>query len=99
MSGAIRFAGREIRGLPPYRIAQLGIGLVPEGRQIFPNLTARENLVATAVSLARVCSSLVFGLLWTRAGDLIAVFTFTAALLVTACVGLWIRDVEQPTAS
>ena len=43
-AGTIRFAGREVRGLPPYRIAQLGIGLVPEGRQIFPNLTVRENL-------------------------------------------------------
>jgi branched-chain amino acid transport system ATP-binding protein len=47
MAGSIRFDGREIRDLPSYRIAQLGIGLVPEGRQIFPNLTARENLVAT----------------------------------------------------
>ena len=43
------FDGREIRGLPSYKIAQLGIGLVPEGRQIFPNLSVRENLVATAV--------------------------------------------------
>jgi branched-chain amino acid transport system ATP-binding protein len=47
-SGSIRFAGQEIRDLPAYRVAQLGIGLVPEGRQIFPNLTTRENLVATA---------------------------------------------------
>jgi branched-chain amino acid transport system ATP-binding protein len=47
-AGSIRFAGHEIRTLPSYRIAQLGIGLVPEGRQIFPNLSARENLVATA---------------------------------------------------
>ena len=43
-AGAIRFAGREIRGLPSYKVAKLGIGLVPEGRQIFPNLTrARES--------------------------------------------------------
>jgi branched-chain amino acid transport system ATP-binding protein len=49
-AGRIRFQGEEIRGLPAYRIAQLGIGLVPEGRQIFPNLSVRENLVATAVS-------------------------------------------------
>ncbi|HEY0224387.1 MAG TPA: ABC transporter ATP-binding protein [Pseudolabrys sp.] len=49
-AGAIKFLGNEIRGLPSYRIAQLGIGLVPEGRQIFPNLTVRENLVATAVA-------------------------------------------------
>jgi branched-chain amino acid transport system ATP-binding protein len=58
-AGQVRFAGQEIRGLPAYRIAQLGVGLVPEGRQIFPNLTVRENLVATAAgqgewTLARV---------------------------------------------
>src|SRR5665647_3552554 len=48
-AGRIKFGGEEIRGLPPYRIAKLGIGLVPEGRQIFPNLSVRENLLATAV--------------------------------------------------
>jgi branched-chain amino acid transport system ATP-binding protein len=47
-SGSIRFDGQEIRDLPAYRVAQRGIGLVPEGRQIFSNLTTRENLVATA---------------------------------------------------
>jgi len=47
-SGAISFDGKPIRGLPSYRIAKAGIGLVPEGRQVFPNLTVRENLVATA---------------------------------------------------
>jgi branched-chain amino acid transport system ATP-binding protein len=47
-SGAIRFAGDDVRKLPSYKIAQLGIGLVPEGRQIFPNLTVRENLVAAS---------------------------------------------------
>jgi branched-chain amino acid transport system ATP-binding protein len=46
--GEIRFEGAPIHDLPPYRIARLGLGLVPEGRQIFPNLTVRENLVATA---------------------------------------------------
>jgi branched-chain amino acid transport system ATP-binding protein len=63
-AGSINFAGAEIRGLPSYRIAQSGIGLVPEGRQIFPNLSTRENLVATAANrrasadpwtLAKVC--------------------------------------------
>src|SRR5438445_10945999 len=34
-AGAVRFGGREVRSLPSYKIAQLGIGLVPEGRQIF----------------------------------------------------------------
>ena len=48
-AGRIQFMGKEIRGLPSYKIAQLGVGLVPEGRQIFPNLSVRENLVATAV--------------------------------------------------
>jgi branched-chain amino acid transport system ATP-binding protein len=48
--GSIRFDGQEIRGLPAYRIAKHGIGLVPEGRQVFPNLTAWENLVATAAN-------------------------------------------------
>jgi branched-chain amino acid transport system ATP-binding protein len=50
MTGSIRFDGREIRALPTYQVAKLGIGLVPEGRQVFPNLTARENLVATAAN-------------------------------------------------
>ncbi len=47
-AGTIAFDGRPIHALPSYRIAQSGIGLVPEGRQVFPNLTVRENLVATA---------------------------------------------------
>jgi branched-chain amino acid transport system ATP-binding protein len=46
--GAISFEGKPLRGLPSYRIAQRGLGLVPEGRQVFPNLTVHENLVATA---------------------------------------------------
>jgi branched-chain amino acid transport system ATP-binding protein len=49
-AGSIRFGGAEIRELPAYRIAQLGLGLVPEGRQVFPNLTVRENLLATAAN-------------------------------------------------
>jgi branched-chain amino acid transport system ATP-binding protein len=47
-AGRVRFEGGDVTGLPAYRVAQAGIGLVPEGRQIFPNLTVRENLVATA---------------------------------------------------
>ncbi|HEU4922468.1 MAG TPA: ABC transporter ATP-binding protein [Burkholderiales bacterium] len=47
-SGTISFEGEAIERLPSYRVAQKGIGLVPEGRQVFPNLTVRENLVATA---------------------------------------------------
>jgi branched-chain amino acid transport system ATP-binding protein len=47
-SGNIRFKGQELRELPSYQIAKTGLSLVPEGRQIFPNLTVLENLVATA---------------------------------------------------
>ncbi|MGH8669758.1 MAG: ABC transporter ATP-binding protein [Burkholderiales bacterium] len=46
--GAISFRGRRIERQPPDRIARMGIALVPEGRQIFPNLSVRENLVAFA---------------------------------------------------
>ena len=47
-AGRILIDGEDMAGRPPYVIAQRGLGLVPEGRQIFPNLTAEENLVATA---------------------------------------------------
>jgi branched-chain amino acid transport system ATP-binding protein len=64
-SGTIHFAGQQIRGLPSYKVAKLGLGLVPEGRQVFPNLNVRENLIATAANrsgaakpwtLDRVCA-------------------------------------------
>jgi branched-chain amino acid transport system ATP-binding protein len=48
--GRIAFDGTELCGLPPYRIAQAGLGLVPEGRQIFPTLNVEENLIATAAA-------------------------------------------------
>ena len=73
-AGSIRFAGREVRGLSAFRIAKLGVGLVPEGRQIFPNLTVRENLIATARgmdagwNLARVYE--LFPALAKRAGNM-----------------------------
>jgi len=47
--GTVRFRGRDLAPLPLHRIARLGIGLVPEGRHIFPSLTVEENLLATAV--------------------------------------------------
>jgi branched-chain amino acid transport system ATP-binding protein len=49
-AGRVRFRDREVAGLPPEAIARLGIGLVPEGRQVFPTLSVRENLVATAAN-------------------------------------------------
>jgi branched-chain amino acid transport system ATP-binding protein len=49
-SGTIAFDGMPLRGLPSFRVAQAGLGLVPEGRQVFPNLTVLENLVATAAN-------------------------------------------------
>jgi branched-chain amino acid transport system ATP-binding protein len=47
-AGSVTFSGRELRGLAPHRIARCGLGLVPEGRGIFVDLTVRENLSATA---------------------------------------------------
>jgi len=52
--GGITFAGRAIHTLPPYKIARLGIGYVPEDRQIFPTLTVRENMEAVAADYGRV---------------------------------------------
>ena len=48
--GAVVFAGVPMQGWPSFRIAQAGIGLVPEGRQVFPTLTVEENLIATAAN-------------------------------------------------
>src|SRR6516225_6573869 len=48
--GAATFDGRALIGLEPFAIAQAGLGLVPEGRHIFPTLTVEENLVATAAA-------------------------------------------------
>ena len=47
-AGRVVFRDRDITGLPSFEVARAGLGLVPEGRQVFPNLTVRENLVATA---------------------------------------------------
>jgi branched-chain amino acid transport system ATP-binding protein len=58
-AGSIVFQGKTVQNMPSYKVAQAGIGLVPEGRQVFPNLTVRENLVATARkgpwTMERVC--------------------------------------------
>jgi len=76
-SGRIEFAGQDISRWPSYKIARLGMGLVPEQRQVFPNLTVYENLVATAHNrlnrkdpwtLERVYG--LFPLLKERAGNL-----------------------------
>lgn len=48
-SGSVTFEGDVVSGLPAHAVARRGLGLVPEGRHVFPNLTVRENLVATAV--------------------------------------------------
>ena len=52
-AGTVHFDGRALHGLPAYRVARAGLGLVPEGRQVFPNLSVRENLVATAANRRR----------------------------------------------
>src|SRR5213078_283257 len=48
--GDAGFDGEALLGQPPFRIAQCGLGLVPEGRQVFPTLSVAENLVATAAA-------------------------------------------------
>ncbi len=48
--GTVTFGGRQVQGMAPERIARMGAGLVPEGRQVFPTLTVRENLIATAAN-------------------------------------------------
>ena len=55
-TGEIYFEGRRIDGSPSFQIGQAGIALVPEGRQVFPNLTVHENLIATAANRARRAS-------------------------------------------
>jgi branched-chain amino acid transport system ATP-binding protein len=50
LSGTVTFEGRALTASPPYRVAQAGLGLVPEGRLIFPGLTVEENLIATAAA-------------------------------------------------
>jgi branched-chain amino acid transport system ATP-binding protein len=49
-AGEVQFLGQPVHRLPAYRVAQAGLGLVPEGRQVFPNLTVRENLISTAAN-------------------------------------------------
>ena len=56
-SGNIRFEGKELSNQPSYVAARTGIALVPEGRQIFPTLTVRENLVATAANRSNLKDS------------------------------------------
>jgi branched-chain amino acid transport system ATP-binding protein len=81
MAGSIRFDGKDIRVLPAYRIAQLGIGLVPEGRQVFPNLTTRENLVATAANRGNASDPWTLEKVWELFPRLAARFTSMANLL------------------
>ena len=51
--GAVRFKGNDITGLPPNKIAQMGMGLVPQGRHIFPSLTVEENLTVSARNMGK----------------------------------------------
>jgi branched-chain amino acid transport system ATP-binding protein len=62
LGGRIAFEGTDLAGQPPHRVAQRGIGLVPEGRQVFPTLTVEENLTATARGAARWTLPAVYAL-------------------------------------
>jgi branched-chain amino acid transport system ATP-binding protein len=60
-SGEIKFGGNTITGWTPHRIARIGIGLVPEGRYVFPNLSVRENLIATAANRTNAANPWTLG--------------------------------------
>ena len=62
--GTATFDGLSLVGLPPFRIAQAGLGLVPEGRQVFPTLTVEENLIATGASRFGSTASTTFFRPW-----------------------------------
>jgi branched-chain amino acid transport system ATP-binding protein len=74
--GSIRFRGREIAGLPSYRIARLGLGYVPENRDIFPGLTVRQNLMLGLKDMKRLGR-------W-RIADMLAMFPNLAERADTA---------------
>src|SRR5215467_11765511 len=74
--GSIRFKGSEIAGLPSYRIARLGLGYVPENRDIFPGLTVRQNLVLGLKDVKRPGR-------W-RIADMLAMFPILAERADTA---------------
>jgi branched-chain amino acid transport system ATP-binding protein len=59
--GRVRLEGTEIQRYPSYRVAQQGIGLVPEGREVFPTLSVRENLVATAAKRSKLAAPWTLG--------------------------------------
>jgi branched-chain amino acid transport system ATP-binding protein len=61
-AGRVWFEGRDISGAPPYVRARRGLGLAPEGRQIFPTLTVEENLLAAAVASGPWSLNAVYGL-------------------------------------
>lgn len=84
--GQILFDNQSIQHLPSYQIAQLGLALVPEGRQIFPNLTVWENLIATAANRDGRCRP------WTVDG----IFEMFP-VLATRChqMGRWLSGGEQ----
>jgi branched-chain amino acid transport system ATP-binding protein len=67
-AGEIRFEGRSLRGVPTHRVARLGIGLVPEDRRIFADLTVTENLAVGARPQGGFTVERVFGLFPTLAG-------------------------------
>ena len=80
-AGRVRFLGEAIQGKASHLIARMGLGLVPEGRQVFPNLTVRENLVATAANRAGTTDPWTVDRVLTMFPELAARFGGMAALL------------------
>ena len=52
--GKIVFKGKNIVGIPSFKVARMGVGLVPEGRRVFTSLTVKENLVASAIQVTGI---------------------------------------------
>ena len=95
-SGSIRVDGRETIGMPAYRIARLGVGLVPEGRRVFGSLTVEENLLVAAGSARRSGSA---RLTETHEGERVAVGAvfevFPLLAEVRGSKGAWLSGGEQ----
>ena len=91
--GRIRFRGRDIAALPPYAVARLGFGFVPQERGIFPSLTVRENLTVFARGTAggRWTLERILELLIDQAGKQYSVYDYTNACDDTESGGDWNR--------
>jgi len=105
--GSVRLRGRELLGLAPYRIAQLGVGYVPESRDIFPRLTVRQNLMlgrksgATSGRWSETDFDRLFPILATRADNPAGVLSGGEQQILSLCRTLMgdpsVVMIDEPT--